>query len=72
MMAAEATHTVELDERWMETWVAFGFDAFGHLLARHMAYLDYCRRTGLADTEQGDDLDDLYEDYQPRSNCGSD
>ena len=50
----EPSHTVELDERWLATWVAFGFDAFGHLLGRHAAFLNYCHDHDWPETEEGE------------------
>jgi len=48
---AKETHT-EIDERWIGEWVTRGLKEIEHLLARHAAFLTYCR-SGLSDTEEG-------------------
>jgi hypothetical protein len=35
---------VEIDEVWMDAWLAFGFDEFDHYLTKHAAFDAYCRR----------------------------
>ena len=45
----------EIDEHFIAEWLVWGFDAFNHLLTRHMQFLEYCLRHDLSDTEEGDD-----------------
>ena len=47
-------HRVEIDERWVEEWLAYGFNEMNIMLSAHMAFLRYCHDHELAETEEGD------------------
>ena len=46
---SESTHPLEIDERWLNEWVAFGMRQLTDYLARHAAFDAYCRKRGLLD-----------------------
>ena len=35
-------HRVEVDDYWIETWVAFGLDELADFLAKHTALEQWC------------------------------